>query len=147
MRSNYKNENQKIHESRYQNNFQKLANMKIAVTQKQYTFDVVNNAWNFHFHWINAVIQFACIVSSTSIFTCQMIVVADFLSADLNGLAQTEQFVALLHSFHCSRVSRFMGILLASCCLKIFATARTWFENFSVVSSPIFTWGASKYHP
>ena len=32
MRSNYKNENQKIHESRYQNNFQKLANMKIAVT-------------------------------------------------------------------------------------------------------------------
>ena len=78
----------------------------------------------------------ACIVSSTSIFTCQIIVVADFLSADLNDLAQTEQFVALLHSFHCSRVSRFMGILLASCCLKIFATARTWFENFSVASSP-----------
>ena len=38
-----------------------------------YTFEVVNDAWNFHFLWIDAVI-----VSLTSIFTHQMIMVADF---------------------------------------------------------------------
>ena len=37
----------------------------------------MNDAWNFHFLWIDAVIQVACIVSWTSIFTCQMIVVTD----------------------------------------------------------------------
>ena len=45
----------------------------------------------FSLIWIDAVIQIACIVSWTSIFTCQMIVVMDFfLSADLNGLTQTK---------------------------------------------------------
>ena len=43
-----------------------------------YTFEVVNDKWNFHFLWINAVIQVECVVNWTSIFTRQMIVVADF---------------------------------------------------------------------
>ena len=115
--------------------------MKIATAQKQYTFEVVNDAWNFHFLWISVVIQVACIVSWTFIFTCQMIVVADFFIIDLNGLAQMEQLVALLYSLHCSWVSRFVGILLVKCCLQMVAGARSWSKNFSAASSSIFTWG------
>ena len=37
----------------------------------------MNDAWSFHFLWIDVVIQVACVVSWTSMFTCQMIVVAD----------------------------------------------------------------------
>ena len=38
----------------------------------------MNNALNFHFLQTDLVIQVACIVSWTSIFTCQMILVAYF---------------------------------------------------------------------
>ena len=38
----------------------------------------MNNAWNFYFLWINAVIQVACVVNWNSIFTRQMVVVAEF---------------------------------------------------------------------
>ena len=44
---------------------------------KQYTFEVVNDAWNSHFLWIDAVIQVTCVVSWTSVFTCQMIMITD----------------------------------------------------------------------
>ena len=64
-----------------------------------------------------------------------------FLFADLNYLMQIEKFMVFLYSFHCSRVKRFMKILLAGCCLQIAAT-RTWSKNF-----PIFTWSGSKYFP
>ena len=37
----------------------------------------MNKAWNFHFLWIDAVIQVACVVSWTSIFSRRMIVVVD----------------------------------------------------------------------
>ena len=53
----------KNHKNSYQNEFQKLANVEIAITQKQYTFEVVDNAWNFHFLRIDAVIQVAYVVS------------------------------------------------------------------------------------
>ena len=43
-----------------------------------FSYNVVNNAWNFYFRQIDAVIQVACVVGWTSIFTCQMIRVADF---------------------------------------------------------------------
>ena len=92
------------------------------------------------------IIQVACVVSRTSIFLRQMIVIEDFfLSAGLNGLVQIEQLVALLYSLHCSLVSHFIGILLARCCLQMVAVARTQLKNFSAVSSPMFTWGGSKH--
>ena len=65
-----------------------------------------------------------------------------FLSADLNDLAQIEKFMVFLYSFHCSWVSRFIGILLARSC----AVARPWLKNISAVSSLIFTWDNSKNH-
>ena len=67
------------------------------------------------------------------------------LSADLNGLAQIHQFMKLLYSFHFSRVSRFIGALLARCSLHMVAEARTGSKNFSAVSSPIFIRDGSKY--
>ena len=67
------------------------------------------------------------------------------LIIDKNGLVQIEQLVELLYSLHCSWVSRFMGILLARCCLQIVAAARTQSKNFSAVPSPIFTSGGSQY--
>ena len=45
-KNNYQNESHKNHKSSYQNEFQKIANVKIAIRQKQYTSEVVNNAWN-----------------------------------------------------------------------------------------------------
>ena len=48
-----------------------------------------------------------------------------FLSAELNGLAQIEQFVALLYSLHCYKVCRFTGFLLTKCCLQMVTAART----------------------
>ena len=63
-----------------------------------------------------------------------------FLSVDLNGLVQIGKFVALLHSLHCSWVSRFIAILLARCCLQMVAVAKTQSQNFSVASSLILTW-------
>ena len=53
--------------------------LKIAIKiAKTSNCEVVNDAWNFHFLWTDAVIQVASVVSWTSIFTCPMIVVADF---------------------------------------------------------------------
>ena len=54
------------------------SNCENSYNKKQYIFEVVNNAWNFHSPRIHAVIQVACVVSWTSIFTRQMIVVTDF---------------------------------------------------------------------
>ena len=70
-----------------------------------------------------------------------------FLSTDLTSLAQTEQFVALLYSLHCSRISRFMGILLVWCYLQMVAAARTWSKNFLAASFTTFTCSGSKYFP
>ena len=67
-----------------------------------------------------------------------------FLSVDLNGLMQIEQFVVLLYFLHCYWVSHFIGILLVRCGLQMVTAARTWSKNFSVVSSPVFNWGGSK---
>ena len=69
-----------------------------------------------------------------------------FLSVDLNGLVQIEQLVALVYSLHWSWVSRFIGKLLAKCCLQMVAAAQSCSKNFSATSSPIFTWGGSKYY-
>ena len=63
-----------------------------------------------------------------------------FLSADLNGLVQIEQLVALFYSHHCYWVSRFIGILLVRRCLQMAAVATIWSKNFSAASSVIFTW-------
>ena len=68
-----------------------------------------------------------------------------FLSADLNGLTHIEQFVLVLYFLNCSRVSRFIGILLTRCCVQMVDAARTWSKNLSVASSTIFSWGGSKY--
>ena len=54
-----------------------------------------------------------------------------FFSADMNGLVQIKQLVALLYSLHCSWVRRFIGILLVRCCLHMIAAAKTWSKNFS----------------
>ena len=62
----------------YKNSYQKLAIVKIVLTQKQHTSEVANNLSNFHFLWIDVEIQVACVVSWTSIFTGQMIVIAGF---------------------------------------------------------------------
>ena len=79
IKNSYRNEN---HKNSFQNEFQKLVILKIRISKnnswKQYTFEVVNDAWNFHFFRIDAVIQVACVVSWASIFTCQIMVVADF---------------------------------------------------------------------
>ena len=83
IKNSYQNENHK-------NNYQKLATVKIAITWKQYIFQVVNNAWNFHFLWINVVIQAACVVSWTSIFTNQMIVIVDFFISWLEWFGADE---------------------------------------------------------
>ena len=90
----------------------------------------------FHILWINAVIQVTCIVSWTSLFTCQMIVFTYFLSAGLNGLAQIKQFVALLYSLGYSWVSRFIGTLLAKCFLEMVAVAKIWYKNFFIGAIP-----------
>ena len=63
-----------------------------------------------------------------------------FLSADLNPLLQIEQFVLFLYSFYCSRVSRFMGILLARFGLQMVAAARAWSESFQR-SHPPYSFG------
>ena len=47
--NNYQNAKQKNHKNSYQTEFQKLANVKIAITWKQHTSEAMNNAWNFHF--------------------------------------------------------------------------------------------------
>ena len=70
-----------------------------------------------------------------------MIVVTDFfLTADLNPLVQIEQFVLFLYSFYCSRVSHFMGILLARCGIQMVAAARAWSESFQW-SHPPYSFG------
>ena len=60
-----------------------------------------------------------------------MIVMPDFLSTDLNSLVQIEQFIVLLYFLYCSRISRFMVIILTRCCLYMVAAARTWSKNYS----------------
>ena len=96
----------------------------------------------FHILWINAVIQVTCIVSWTSLFTCQMIVFTYFLSAGLNGLAQIKQFVALLYSLGYSWVSRFIGTLLAKCFLEMVAVANIWYiQKFFHWRHPLYLLG------
>ena len=76
--------------------------MKIAIAQKQCTFEVVNDTWNFHFLLINAV--------NSSFMRCELDLYIHlssdrgrgFLSVDLNSLVQIEQLVALLYSLYCS---------------------------------------------
>ena len=97
----------------------------------------MNDAWNFYCLWIDAVIHVACVVSWTSISTDKLSWLQTFLSADLNGLKQIEQLMVLLYSLHCSLVSRFIGILLARCCLQMVAVAKTWPKPFSGVFSYI----------
>ena len=96
---------------------------------------------------MGVVIQVSCIVRCTSIFTCQISWLGLFLSVDLNSLAQIKQLVTLLYSLQCSWVSRFIGILLARCCLQMVAATKICSKNFSGGSSPIFTWGGSKDCP
>ena len=90
----------------------------------------------FHIFWTNAVIQVACIVSWTSLFTCQMIVFTYFLSASLNGLAQIKQFVTLLYSLGYSWVSRFIGTLLAKCFLEMVAVTKIWYKKLFIGAIP-----------
>ena len=63
MQNIYQNEKEENRNNSYQNEFQKLSNVKIAVTQKQYTFGIVNNARNFDFVLTDPEIPVACLVS------------------------------------------------------------------------------------
>ena len=107
----------------------------------------MNNEWNFKFHCISAVIQVACVVVWTSIFILQMIVVGDFFICWLEwfGLDWAVHCIVVFPQLFLASCS--IGILLARCCLQMVAVARTWSKNFSSASSPIFTWGGSKYCP
>ena len=148
--NNYQNVKQKNHKNSYQTEFQKLANVKIAITWKQHTSEAMNNAWNFHFLWIDVVIQVACLVCWTSIFTRQMIVVADFFIYWLECFGTdlaVRGAAVFLYSLLCSRDSCFIRVLLTRCCLQTVVVARTWSKQFSAASSVIFTWGVSKDCP
>ena len=57
-----------------------------------------------------------------------------FLSIDLNGLAQIEQLVAFLYSFNCSWLNRFIGILLARCCLQMVAATKLFSSVISYIN-------------
>ena len=107
----------------------------------------MNGAWNFHFLWINAVLKLHALWAGPLYSPLKWSWMQTFLSSDMNGLAQIEQLVALLYSLHCSWISHFIEILLTRCCLQMVAAAKTWSKNFLVASSPIFTWGGSKYRP
>ena len=108
----------------------------------------MNDAWSFHFFWFDAVIEVACVVSWTSLFNCQMVVVVNFYICWLEWFRTDwvvggvvvfpPLLVALLYSLHCSWVSRFIGILLVSCCLQMVSVAKTWSKNFSAASSRIY---------
>ena len=90
----------------------------------------------FHILWTNPVIQVACIVSSTSLSTGQMIVFTYFLSGGLNGLAEIKEFVTLSYSLGCSWISCFIGSLLAKCFLQMVAVAKIWYKKLFIGAIP-----------
>ena len=97
---------------------------------------------------MSVVIHVPCIVSCTSIFTRQMFLVTYFFICWLEWLSR-DQVVGGIVVFP----PMFLGelfhrdILLIRCCLQMIAATKTCSKNFSAASSPIFTWGSSKYCP
>ena len=107
--------------------------------RKEWIISILKKKWFGSGHSSCVHCQLDLNIHMSNDYSCK-----NFLSADMNGVVDMEQLVTLLYSLHCSWVSHFKRILLATCCLQLVAVARTWSKNFSAASSPIFTWGHSK---